>query len=88
MKRDADGVWHKPHFTQTERVKVSDDEVVSVVAGAQYIDGFWRILRQEVLSHHGSNDALCRRVRVAQWRYWTMYTDRWEALATTFKHSV
>ena len=49
--------------------------MVSVVAGTQYIDGFWRILRQEILSHHGSDAVLGRRVRVAQWKYWTMHTD-------------
>ena len=87
MKRDEEGNWHKPHFTQTERIKVSDDEMVSVVAGTQYIDGFWRILRQEILAHHGSDAVLGRRVRVAQWKYWTMHTDRWMALADTFKHS-
>ena len=84
IKQDADGNWMKPHFTQVERVQVSDTEVVSVVAGTQYIDGFWRILRRAILAHHGSDEALTRRVRIAQWRYWTMHLDRWQALAATF----
>ena len=83
-KRDAAGNWVKPKFTQVEHVKVSETEVVSVLAGTQYIDGFWRILRRAVLSHHGSDEALRRMIRIAQWRYWTMHLDRWQALASTF----
>ena len=84
VKKDSAGNWVRPHFTKYEEVKVEDGESIAVMAGTQYIDGFWRILRQEVLSHNGSNLALERRVRVAQWRYWTQRDDRWVALAATF----
>ena len=84
VKRDSQGVLHKPHFTKVEHIRISDDTVISVVAGTQYVDGFWKHLRQEVLSHKGSQEALNRKVRIAQWRYWTMYSDRWQALASTF----
>ena len=83
-KKDEDGNWVKPHFTKFEKVHISEQESIAVLAGTQYIDGFWRILRQEILSHHGSDVVLDRKVRMAQWRYWTMRRDRWLALAATF----
>ena len=35
VKRDSQGVWHKPHFTKLETIKISDDESITVTAGTQ-----------------------------------------------------
>ena len=36
-KKDEDGNWIKPHFTKLEKLHISENETISVLAGTQYI---------------------------------------------------
>eukprot|EP00971_Amphidinium_carterae_P213293 4233124-Amphidinium_carterae.1 len=76
-KKKINGKWLLPKYVE-EVTLTLEDATITVKAGIQYIDGFWRILKEEI--RHTSNatsHSFDDFIRTAQWRYWSQGCDPW-----------
>eukprot|EP00971_Amphidinium_carterae_P197430 3918351-Amphidinium_carterae.1 len=84
-KKRVKGKWVLPKYV--EEVTLNLDGVdVTVKSGTQFVDGFWKHLKEELrytsmVNMHGFDDY----VRIAQWRYWIQGQDPWAALGRTLR---
>ena len=84
--KKINGKWMKPVYAMRWWHKLPGGKKVHVVKGTQYIDGFWRILRQRVGATTTADRHRMRvLVRVAQWRHWHMGDDLWAEACKSFQ---
>ena len=71
--------WLKPAFAKTVIHALPGGKRLSVQAGTQIIDRYWRNLRSHLEGHTGKvgSESLRRRVRSSQWTYWRRGSDLW-----------
>jgi len=78
-KKFVNGKWISPKFVKEVIADLSGKETM-LLAGTQFIDGWWRILRAQLKTMNTSSpEHVWESVRAAQWRHWHQGQDLWLA---------
>ena len=78
----------KPHFTKVYKLKMPNKTTLKVKSGTQIIDRFWGHLRAYVkyTQRTPGNVILRRKIRAAQFTYWTKGQNAWKAAGNMLQY--
>ena len=78
----------KLHFTKVYKLKMPNKKTLKVKSGTQIIDRFWGHLQAHVkyTQRKPGNVILRRKIRAAQFTYWTKGQNAWKAAGNMLQY--
>lgn len=88
QKKKVGNRWVKPAYVKLAHFTLEDSSALTVKAGTQLIDGWWRILRRELALCSKSSTAMVKlAVSAAQFTCWHRGENIWEEVGKVIQKS-